>query len=450
MTLIEMERAQELVLSAPAPQATGLRREHFIPISRSELIHRLSETAGKETGTVIGEAASAFDLFRYLAAWRHLGYRNRLSRLNDSYLPFTPDRDTLRVQIFSEDQLNAKKQDLVSGVTGLLVQANYTKIDKNELENLLGADSAHGLELDVDLSEYDQILLFARGEDEEKLTRRLPETLYLRKKIYPIPFYKRLFLLLKLKPFQERVKEVMEERQVSERKARRIVKKHRKGLPEDDQGSYIYLKLFKNIPRADLQMLFPNTAVKLRPFDKIKLSVTAGGGAVAGTVGSISKVTAALAAASPIGLAGALLGLVGIIFRQVMNVFNTRTKYMMMLAQKLFFHSLANNQGVLTLLVDGAEEEDIKEEMLLYFFLLRHPLPHHELRQNGELDRLIEAFLTREFGISVDFDMEDAYSRLHADGLLSENTDGIIEALPPQQASRHLEQKWCDYLGTIS
>jgi hypothetical protein len=85
MTLIEMERAQELVLSAPAPQATGLRREHFIPISRSELIHRLSETAGKETGTVIGEAASAFDLFRYLAAWRHLGYCNRLSRLNDSW-----------------------------------------------------------------------------------------------------------------------------------------------------------------------------------------------------------------------------------------------------------------------------------------------------------------------------------------------------------------------------
>ena len=157
--------------------------------------------------------------------------------------------------------------------------------------------------------------------------------------------------------------------------------------------------LFRSIPREDMEMMFPNTQVKLRMFDKVKLGVTAGGGTIAGIAGAASKIMAAVATASPLGLLAAIGGVVGLLFRQVMTVFNTRTKYMMMLAQRLFFHSLANNRGVLTLLVDRAEEEDIKEEMLAYFFLQRNPMPPEDLREDGKLDILIEQFLTREFGV---------------------------------------------------
>ena len=57
---------------------------------------------------------------------------------------------------------------------------------------------------------------------------------------------------------------------------------------------------------------------------------------------------------------------------QVTKVFHQRNEYMMTLAQNLYFHNLANNRGVLTLLVDRAEEEDIKEELLLYNYLVRN------------------------------------------------------------------------------
>jgi hypothetical protein len=131
-----------------------------------------------------------------------------------------------------------------------------------------------------------------------------------------------------------------------------------------------------------------------------------------------------------------------------MNIFNTRTKYMMMLAQRLFFHSLANNRGVLTLLVDRAEEEDIKEEMLLYFFLLRHPMPRSEMKEDGKLDRLIEEFLTREFEVIVDFDLEDALGRLQDDNLILENPAGLVEAMPPEKACQMLERKWRSLLAS--
>jgi hypothetical protein len=42
-----------------------------------------------------------------------------------------------------------------------------------------------------------------------------------------------------------------------------------------------------------------------------------------------------------------------VIFRQVMSFFNTRNHYMMLLAQNLYFCSLANNRGALTLIADG-------------------------------------------------------------------------------------------------
>lgn len=112
-------------------------------------------------------------------------------------------------------------------------------------------------------------------------------------------------------------------------------------------------------------MLFPNTRISFRPFDKLKLCVTAGGGTAAGVAGTATKI---LAATNPFALAIALAGLSAVIFRQVMGFFNTRNRYMMMLAQNLYFCSLANNRGALTLIVDSAEEEDVKEDMLPYAF----------------------------------------------------------------------------------
>ena len=53
--------------------------------------------------------------------------------------------------------------------------------------------------------------------------------------------------------------------------------KQRQGLPDDPKGQYVYMRLFKDIPQEDLEMMFPNTQVQLRLFDKIKLGVTAGG-----------------------------------------------------------------------------------------------------------------------------------------------------------------------------
>ena len=185
-------------------------------------------------------------------------------------------------------------------------------------------------------------------------------------------------------------------------------------------------------------MMFPNTRVEFKLLDKLKLGLTAGGGTVAGLVGIIPKLFAAATLLNPFTLVTTLAGFIGLLVRQVTKFFNQRNEYMMTLAQNLYFHNLANNRGVLTLLVDRAEEEDIKEEILLYCFLCRH---QNQSTTLSAAKTEIEAYLKSTFNIEIDFDLEDAFSRLIRDGLVTTDGEGY-KILPPEQAIKHLQNLW--------
>jgi transcription initiation factor TFIIIB Brf1 subunit/transcription initiation factor TFIIB len=242
--------------------------------------------------------------------------------------------------------------------------------------------------------------------------------------------------MLKLKPSEVRAAEIMEAQKVDRAKAERIVRKRRRHLPIGVTSAHIYVKVFKSIPQVDLEMLFPNTKIDFKPFDKLKLCVTAGGGTVAGVMGTATKL---LAATNPFTLAAGLAGLSAVIFRQVMNSFNTRNRYMMVLAQNLYFCSLANNRGALTLIADSAEEEDVKEDMLLYAFLVRGKVRRSDL---ASVKSEIDAFLSDRCQVAVSFDAEDALRRLMEDGLVTEAADGTLVALAPPAAREHLDKRW--------
>ena len=410
--------------------------ESFIPVSRFALIEHLSQLPVCPEK----DQAACKPFFRQLAAWRHQQFRERLTGLKKCYLPFSPDRDTVKILQYHPQEKQALLDTLIEQITRLLVKANYQRISADDLNALFTAQSPHGLQLKVDLSEFEQMLLFSRGSQLETRERRTLKSLYLKKESYQIALFQRLFLLLKLKPEKLRIQEIMAAESVNEKKAEKLLHKYRSSLPDRITGDHVYLKLFKRIPQVDLEMLFPNTRVQLKTFDKLKLGITAGGGTVGSITATITKITAA---ANPFAAAGALAGLAGVIFRQVMKFFSQRTKYMMQLAQNLYFHNLANNRGVLTLMVDRAEEEEIKESMLLYTMLSRHPTTREAL---PELKQHCEDWLYKTFHVRVDFDIHSPLEALINDGLIEQNTEGKLTPLPPQKASQHLETLWQQYL----
>ena len=184
-------------------------------------------------------------------------------------------------------------------------------------------------------------------------------------------------------------------------------------------------------------MVFPNTQVKFRMADKLRLGATAGGGLGFGIFTSAGKI--ALLASNPIGAAGAVLGIGGVAFRQAMGFVNQKQRYMVVMAQNLYFLSMADNGSVIVELAARAAEEDVKEEWLLYAILAKTAATRADL---PAIDASIERYLLDQFDVPVDFDVEDALERLIGDGLVTESPDGRLVTLSPGEAALHIDKKW--------
>ncbi|RUO98316.1 TMEM143 family protein [Hyphomicrobium sp.] len=415
------------------------KRERFIPVTRFALLDRLT----KPYLWAPGQAAEARRFFRYLDYWRQQQYFAMLLDLEQTYEAFSPDSDLLMTRTFSADEKESLKHRIFEGVESLLERANYERIDPNDVEVILTRDSHYGLDLFVDMKAFERIAIYYRGASNRKYEKRSIRR-FLRKDEFDVPIFQRLFLMFKMKTFEAQVDEAMREKKMSREAAEKWVERRRQHLPPGINDKNIYLKLFKNIPRTDLEMVFPNTQVRFRPMDKLRLGVTAGSGLGMGAVGAAGKL--ALFLSNPIAAMGALAGLGGIAARQAMGFLNQRQRYMVVMAQNLYFHTMADNRGVILKIAARGAEEDVKEEMLLYSVLAKEPATRADL---PSIDLAIENYLTRTFGVKIDFEIDDALDRLIRDGIVREKPDGTFVTLPPGEAAKHIDAHWDMFLDHL-
>ncbi len=431
----------DLGQNAVAPSTTVEEdiRENFLPVTQQGLRDRLTRPECWSGGRHV----DANKFFRYLNYWRRQQYTARLGRLIAEYEPFSPDSDTLVTRTYTPEEAAALRGRVMDDLREMLVHANYTRIPHDKFK-ILTAGSDYGLELEVDLNVFEEIEIYFRGRATKTSTRRSKKGYFLKSEEYDVPTFQRLCIVFKLKPFDVRVDEVMKLKRCDRPKAVKLVEKMRRLLPPQVLDSNIYVKLFKNIPQADLEMVFPNTRVKFRMMDKVRLTTTASGGIGAGAFGAAGKI--AVLSANPVGAAIAAVGLGGVVFRQVMNVVNTKNKYMVTMAQSLYFHAMADNRGAMTKLADRAAEEDIKEEMLLYAVLAKESVKRSQLK---DVDEAIELYLLRTYEREINFDVSEALERLMADGIVTEAPDGTLVALPPGEAALRIDKLWDGYLDTL-
>jgi hypothetical protein len=418
--------------AASKPADREERREHFIPVTRQAIFERMT----RDTIWPMGRAGEVRRFFRYLDLWRRQSYAKRVLELEKLYEPFNPDSDLLTTRTFSAADLDVLQRGVVEEVSRLPENANYTRVDPSDIALFFDKETHYGLDLQVDLNVFDELLIFYRGRSSRNDRRRDRRKLFLAHEEFDVPIYRRLFILFKIKTLEARIPEVMAEKGCNRKEAERILRKRRSALPVEIRQDCIYMKLFKNIPRTDIEMAFPNTEIRFRLFDKIKLGVTAGGGLGMGVIGTASKIAVAT---NPIALAGAVAGLGGVAIRQASNFMNQRNRYMVTMAQNLYFHSLGDNRAAMAVLAERGAEEDIKEEMLLYAMLARERVHESEI---DEIDIAIEQWLLNTFGVDVDFELGDALERLVEDGIVRQTRDGYFECLPPAQAAEQIDAKW--------
>jgi hypothetical protein len=405
--------------------------EKFIQVDRKDIISQVLDKQFQP-----GQRAFANDVLRYICILRQAESAKSLDELVELYDAFNPDDETVNLVPISAGQRKLQLETLKARVIDLVSSANYIEIDKQALEKILEKESGGGFLAEVDLSDYDFHLLYYRGLIKDKIPVKNWKRLWLFEHKVETDAYRRLFIGLKLKPFESRVTERMEQG-ITRRKAERLVRRARnhqmlEGVSEDT----LHLKVFRCIARSELEILFPNARIRFTLFDRLWLWLGSGGSTVFAIVMAALKFVAAVAISLFFVLI-TIAGAVGAIFRTVTSFFNTRTRYMAKLAKRLYFHNIGSNQSVLTLLTDEAEEEDLKEAILTYALLLRHG--HRGL---DAVKYEAEKFLKDEFDVDCDFDIEDGCAHLRGLGLLVEDENGNPRIRDLQDAREHLAGKW--------
>lgn len=402
--------------------------EHFIPISLERLISDLLNS-----GLLVPAQHSAFKQFctSYVALF-HAQAHTQLQSLKHIYQPFNPDRDTL---IIEKPEAGKQLSQLKTELYSVLKNANYKRISEHDLNHALNKISPHGVKVSVDFDEFVEVSMFYRGSAIQTKQHRNWKKLSFKKQTIDIQTYRRLFILLQPKNKQQWIEHLTVNKKMSLKKAEKKADLALKDLGITGESNVIYMKLFKDIPRSDLEMLFPNTHVRMRLFDKVKLGVMGGGGTAGGVMATISKLSAAIDPVSALIAVGALLG---VLWRQISKIFSQRAKYSAILTKNLYFYSLNTNMGALTYLVDSAKTEECKEAILAYFFLLTGGKNDRQT-----LDKKIENHIEEQYSIPMDFEIDDGLEKLQKSILISiSDKDETIRAVPLEDANTILIQQW--------
>ncbi len=425
---IQAETGTGLDVTQPIP---SLAPEKFIPVDRKDIVEHVLDRLFEP-----GQRPLAAEVLRYMCALRQAEAAKSLDTLVELYDAFNPDDETVNLTELSAAERKLQLETLKARVIDLVVSSNYLEIDRAALQNALEEESGIGFLAEVDLSEYDFHLLYYRGAIKDQILTKSWKRLWLFERPVEVDAYRRLFIGLKLKPFEARVAELMQTG-LSKRKAERAVRRARNHqLLEGVSEHTLHLKIFRRIARSELQILFPNARIRFTLFDKLWLWIGSGGSTVVAIVMAALKFLA-LVVISPFVIAVTVGGAIGAIFRTVSSFFNTRTRYMAKLARSLYFHNIGSNLSVLTLLTDDAEEEDIIEAVLTYALLLRHGHRGLDAVKN-EADK----FLKDEFDVDCAFDIEDGCDHLRKLGLLVNDEHGQPRIRDLADAREYLTAEW--------
>jgi hypothetical protein len=349
------------------------------------------------------------------------------------------------------------EERLAHAFEAVLQRANYTRLSEADLEGAFATESLIPLKTNVDFDDYERVIFYYRGDNFKTIT--IKHLVFWRKEMV-VDNLERVALMLKFKD------------------AAHFEAKKMKIEELNFEPGKMYLYIYKNIPRFDLELLFPNVKVSMNWRDRIMFVVPAIGSAVA-LVGKVlpslviifvtivALLFGASAAASwfnvdtnvdDLAALTAILSITmtlgGFAYKQYSDYTKKRTQFLKKVTETLFFKNLVTNQGVLYTLIDAAEEEECKEILLVYYHLLTSDTP----LTAQQLDDHIEVWMEQNLDARIDFDIHKTLENLanmqapvaspDGDGtttdkaLLSVTPAGEYQALPIDDAKAVLDYIW--------
>ena len=426
-------------------------REAFIPFSRQALISLcLSDNVLSTT-----EVEQFKEFCQILGAYYHFKFHSYLENIKVNYTPFNPDGSILAQSAYDLDSKKAMTESLIADVTTVLEKANYYPLSEGVLKRALADDSLFDLKTEVDFNDFAQMLCYCQGDTHKTIKVKK----FWRTKERKIDIFSRVVLLIKFKE-----------------------EKHFKGKPTQKtqlnfKPGHIYLYLYKNLSKLDLEFIFPNVEMSMNWKDRLLFGIPALGAGISLIIRILPQLLLIIGVffyvilgeipnsvipvreeevrnVTPLLVTtlSLLATLGGFAFKQYTSYKSKQIKFQKNITETLFFRNMANNVGVFQYLIDAAEEEECKEIILVYYHLLISKTP----LTSEQLDDRIETWMLDKANKTIDFDIDNTIQSLEAiQGEIELNSDnsrvvsallqkdnGYLKVLPLEQALKVIDYVW--------
>ncbi|KAJ9683162.1 hypothetical protein PVL29_018947 [Vitis rotundifolia] len=176
----------------------------------------------------------------------------------------------------------------------------------------------------------------------------------------------------------------------------------------------IYVKHFKNIPMADMEIVLPEKKNPgLTPMDWVKFIASAVVGLVA-VVGSLDMPKADLWV-----IFAVLSTLIGYCAKTYFTFQANMAAYQNLITQSMYDKQLDSGKGTLLHLCDDVIQQEVKEVIISFFILMEQGKATRQ-----DLDSRCEELIKEEFGEDCNFDVDDAVQKLEKLGIVARDTIG--------------------------
>tara|TARA_X000000368_G_scaffold56368_1_gene39966 strand:- start:6325 stop:7500 length:1176 start_codon:yes stop_codon:yes gene_type:complete len=381
-------------------------RQQYIPVSRAKVKSEIFQFLELE-GHSNSELKQISTLLE--ALWHHSSHSG-LEKMKELYENMDPDQIGVPVLL--------GKNEFLKTFTEMLHDGNWEEISDDELQVALEGEDVFPISLDVRFDELETMYLYKLGkviiEDKRKKWFGLVQDSV---EIYA---YDRVIQIIEFK----------DERWYQENKKMKYY--------QGDSGQGLHIRLFKNIPTLDVETIFPNTSPSMRNLDKIKIFAPL----IGGLATILSKYGPLLLGADAGDtdssvIIGLLTALGTYMLKTYLSYQKTRENYQTQVSKDMYFKGQANNSAAINMVVDLSEEQEVKEALLAYAFILVEDNHSEE-----SLDERIESWLENKFGYDIDFEVDDALGKLEDLRLLSRDKNGKLSVVGTSEALSILDDRW--------
>ncbi|CAD5180766.1 unnamed protein product [Musa acuminata subsp. malaccensis] len=205
----------------------------------------------------------------------------------------------------------------------------------------------------------------------------------------------------------------------------RMIVVYRRASTNSKTERGIYVKHFKNIPMADMELVLPEKRnPSLTPMDWVKFLISV-------VLGLVTLVSSLEMPKADIWVVIAVLsGLVGYCAKIYFTFQQNMATYQNLITKSMYDKQLDSGKGTLLHLCDDVIQQEVKEVIISYFILMEQG----KLEINV-LDRQCEELIMEEFNEKCNFEVEDAVKKLEKLGIVSRDSAGKICCVPLKRAN---------------